>query len=394
MSLLGDHMGLDLGGLICCIYDAALDASRWQEFLARFVVEFSSQSAAIFGHDFSERSAELAGESVSLAAHHGISGSAMHSFAAHYCGVNVWTQDEHLHHEGAVVNGSSLYPDRYLSRTEWYGDWLKPQDLFYSFAIVVEKKTQRTLNLTAMRSKRCGPYRQEDEARLRLLVPHLQTAFALHRRLHRAEALASASLAVLEGLPIGVVLLDEHASVLHANARAHQLAQATGLLRFGAGDQLRAASAGDELRLARAMRMAVTTGAGNPISAGDAIRMHGLDGSLLHVLVTPLPQWSSPFGQHAAGAVFISDPTSTAQSLAQTFCSFYRLTGAEARLAQAVVNGLTLQEYASRQEVSIHTVRSQFKSAAAKMGVTRQADFVRTVLTGPAMLRWVERQQG
>lgn len=41
-------------------------------------------------------------------------------------------------------------------------------------------------------------------------------------------------------------------------------------------------------------------------------------------------------------------------------------------------------------DLAIHTVRSQFKSAAAKVGVSRQADLVRVVLLGPAMLRWPE----
>ena len=67
--------------------------------------------------------------------------------------------------------------------------------------------------------------------------------------------------------------------------------------------------------------------------------------------------------------------------------SLYGLTPAEARLAQALVNGLSLQEYADQQSVSIHTVRSQFRTIATKAGVGRQTDFVRAVLTGPAMLQ-------
>ncbi|MNV18232.1 hypothetical protein D3C71_1090530 [compost metagenome] len=67
--------------------------------------------------------------------------------------------------------------------------------------------------------------------------------------------------------------------------------------------------------------------------------------------------------------------------------SLYGLTPAEARLAQALVNGLSLQEYADQQSVSIHTVRSQFRTIATKADVGRQTDFVRAVLTGPAMLQ-------
>ncbi|MFY3386877.1 helix-turn-helix transcriptional regulator [Paracidovorax sp. MALMAid1276] len=383
------HSPNDIGmpGLIRSIYDAALDASRWQEFLVRFAAEFSSQTTMIFGQDFSDGSVEVTGGSTSLAAHHGVDEASMASFAAHYCRTNVWTADERLHHEGCIVNGSKFYPDEHLPRTEWHCDWLRPLDLFYTLAAVVEKRTHRSFNVTAVRSKRSGPYTAEEEQRLQLLVPHLQTAFALHRRLHKAEALAHASVAVLESLPMGVVLLGEAGCLLHANARAHSLAQSSGLVSISDSDGLRAKNAADNQRLQGAMRAVVSNPASAPMHAGTGMRLRGMTGNELHVVVTPLPHWSEPFGAHACGAVFISDPATPLQSLEGVLRSLYGLTPAEARLAQALVNGLSLQDHAEQQSVSIHTVRSQFRTIANKVGVGRQTDLVRTVLTGPAMLR-------
>ena len=57
--------------------------------------------------------------------------------------------------------------------------------------------------------------------------------------------------------------------------------------------------------------------------------------------------------------------------------------------AGKVVNSSAL--FADHQLPSKHTARSQFKSAAAKVGVGRQADFVRVLLTGPARLLWREQ---
>lgn len=56
------------------------------------------------------------------------------------------------------------------------------------------------------------------------------------------------------------------------------------------------------------------------------------------------------------------------------------------------MNGLSSQEYVEQRGRSIHTVRAQLKAAATKVGATkvgasRQADFVRTILMGPAMLQ-------
>lgn len=381
------HDDTGMPGLIRSVYDAALDASRWQVFLARFAHEFASQTTMIFGQDFSDRSVEVTGGTTSLAAHHGVGDDAMASFAAYYCRTNVWTEDERLHHEGQIVNGSKFYPDERLPRTEWHCDWLRPLDLFYTLAAVVEKRSHRSFNVTAVRSKRCGPYTVDEEQRLRSLVPHLQTAFALHRRLHRAEALAQASVSVLESLPMGVVLLGEGACLLHANGRARTFAKDSGLLRLSEHDGLHATAHADDLRLQAALRAAVATGSGVQLDAGTGMRLHGLAGTELHVMVAPLPRWSEPFGEHACAAVFISNPAATLQSLEDVLRSLYGLTPAEARLAQALVNGLSLQEYADQNALSIHTVRSHFRAIAGKTGVTRQTDFVRTVLTGPAVLR-------
>lgn len=381
-----------LGGkaaLVGSIYDAALDARRWGDFLDHFSVAIGSPASMIWAQDFGSNSVDVDGHTGAITAYRGIDPSAMATFSTYYSQRNVWLEDQNLHQSGRVVIGSQLFPDAQLGRTEWYADWLRPQDLFHTSAAVVERRHDQTFNVTAVRSKAAGNYAPHELQLLAELMPHLQSAFALHRRLHRLEALSQTSMALLEGLPMGVVLLDEHACMLHANKHAHRLARASGLLRLGEGARLYATSPRVDQALQRALTGAVRTGVGKPESAGDAFHLDGLDGMRLQVLVVPLPSWNSPFGEHAAAAVFISDPSAAlVQSLEAIVRSLYRLTNAEARLAQALINGLTPTEYAQQNGLSVHTVRTQFKSAAAKVGVSRQADFVRAILTGPAMLQW------
>jgi DNA-binding CsgD family transcriptional regulator/PAS domain-containing protein len=385
--------GPGLPALIRSIYECALDAHQWPEFLVQFGAEFASEMTLIWAQDFSNRSIELSAGPSALTAIQGVDAHFLSTFEQHFHHCNVWTQDERLHAEGQVVNSTELFCEDQLLHTEWYGDWLRPQGLFYSFAAVVEKRHQRSFNLTALRTRQRGPYSPSEIERLRALMPHLQTAFALHRRLHRAEALAHASLAVVDQLPMGVVLLGEQSQVLHANPRARALIQETGLLQLHAQDRLSATRPADDAHLQHTMRLAVSTGMGLPLSAGAALRLHGVSGQQLQVLVTPLPRGSEPFGAHAAGAVFLSDAHVRLAGLEGMLRNFYRLTPAEAQLAQALVNGWSPQEYADQHSLSIHTVRSQFKSAAGKLGVSRQADLVRTILTGPVMMRWNDSLQ-
>lgn len=66
--------------------------------------------------------------------------------------------------------------------------------------------------------------------------------------------------------------------------------------------------------------------------------------------------------------------------------SLYCLTGAEARLVSSLVEGHSLNAIADAFSVSKHTIRNQLKSVYEKTGTHRQAELVRQVITGPAML--------
>lgn len=376
----------DVGTLIGSIYEAALDSTRWNDFLVQFSARLNSSAALIWGNDFSDRSVDIHGNSGSISTYHGFDPAAMETFAAYYCQRNVWTEDPLLHKEGFVVTSSGLYPDADLKHTEYYNDWLRPQDLFYSSAAIVSKRDDRSLNVTLVRSQNAGTYTPNELKVINSLMPHLQAAFALHRRLHRLEALNHATTGALEASPFGVILLDERTHILHANSLAQRLAKQSGLLRFGNNNSLHAVSYSDNATLQHCLHGAVMTGKNRSGGSGGALRLKGSGDSHLDLVTVPLPGWASPFGEHSAAAVFISNPKTTISSLSDRLKSLYGMTPAEAKLTEALVRGLTPQEYAERQQLSLHTVRAQFKTAASKAGTNRQADLVRIVLTGPAVL--------
>ncbi|MDO7929652.1 hypothetical protein Q6A51_23030 [Pseudomonas sp. KFB-139] len=233
-------------------------------------------------------------------------------------------------------------------------------------------------------SGKAGVYSEQEMQVIAALMPHMQAAFDLHRRLYHLDALAQASVNVLESSSFGIVLVDESTEVLHANTLAHSLARGSGLLAIGDDNSVCACLAAQDARLQQLLQCAVRT---SDQIEGGGLRLRGPDGRQLDLVVTALPRWQSTFGERGAGAIFISNPNATIGSLTHMMRDLYGMTPAEARLTEALVNGLTPQEYAERQQVSLHTVRAQFKSAAARVGTTRQVDLVRIILTGPAVLR-------
>jgi DNA-binding CsgD family transcriptional regulator len=64
----------------------------------------------------------------------------------------------------------------------------------------------------------------------------------------------------------------------------------------------------------------------------------------------------------------------------ETLSRRYHLTPAEARLATAIAEGMSIADYAERHDVTRRTVRNQLQAVFDKTGVTRQAHLVSLLL--------------
>lgn len=381
--------------LVNLIYEAALDSSRWLEFLVEICGQLNSHTGLIWANDFNARSIDsgLVGQDVFIQT--GFTDSALASLSAYYAKRNVWLEDPRLHKEGRVVNGPMLFPSNHLKKTEFWTDWLRHEQIFHTCAAIVEKKQDRSVNVTMCRPESMGEYTADELTLLNRLMPHLQAGFALHRRLYRLQALSQAATGVLEQIPFGAVLLDHQGHVLYFNQRAENMAKLPRVLHLRDGSPVRCLHSGDELALAGLIHGATHTGtriknkvslASRSVAPAGGLRISGQDGRQLQLLVAPLPSWSNPFGTRSAAVIFISDPHAAPGNMSDLLRSVYGMTPAESRLTEALVNGGTPQELAETFNVTINTVRTLIKRAAAKAGVSRQSDLVRAVLTGPAVL--------
>lgn len=363
-----------VASLVGRIYEAALDRNEWPRFLGEFGTTLDSHIGMVWANDFNTREVEV-GLSSDFGVTRGISDSALASFGSYYGQLNAWLSDEQRHTEGAVVVDETLFPGAELVKTEFFADWLRPQDVRYTAAAIVEKRNDRSVNVTLARSAQAGPYRAEELRLFGVLMPHFKAAFDMHRRLHRAHALSASSCSVLEALPFGVVLLDAQGQVMHSTSRALRLAQRCGRVTFLEGQRPRFASAADADKLAQHVAGARATALGQHGSAGGVLRLLGRQGVGLQLRVVPLPVASGPFGLDAACAVFLTeDGQAFIGSLRGLLAVTYGLSPTESRLAEALVNGETVKSYADANQVGISTARTQVQAIMRKAGVARQAD--------------------
>ena len=207
---------------------------------------------------------------------------------------------------------------------------------------------------------------------------------AINRRMHELHSLTHAALAALERLNYGVLLLGPEGELRHSNRRAQDISERTRAFSAGASGRLQASPAAVANKLHKALQAAQQDGAGD--LAATALRLRGVTGSEVHAFVVPVPAGTRHFENAVVAMMFVADPQSTLLNFAAKLQQIYHLSPTEAQLAEALVNGRSLKQFAVKRGTSLNTVRTQLRSLAAKVGAKRQVDVVRCILTGPAVL--------
>ncbi len=247
--------------------------------------------------------------------------------------------------------------------------------------------------------------------RLEALFPYLS---ASPRNLSYLKSVMGQAYAVqflLDQLPNGFILLNSNLEVIYMNRISRErLVKKSGL--YLKEFRIHASLKSEEEQWQRAIVNAVAAStASNETqnNAGEILLIHsarekekrGKDEERsreLQILIRPVfidssglnsdGDWTSLMdGNHnhfPVVQVMIFDTSREVSNNATALLqALYNLTSAEASLAMALAEGRTPEEYAAFYGITPHTPRQQLKSIYKKMGVHRQVDVVRLLLSGP-----------
>lgn len=198
-------------------------------------------------------------------------------------------------------------------------------------------------------------------------------ASALRARVAGLEDRARFGLAALDALRQGIVVLDPQAMVQYANPAARVLAAAGALCRVR-HDTWRFADASVQARFQQALAGAC---ARDEPSCAGAFMVHTSQGPVAVSVLPlkaghPLLAWRGvPLAMLSIGAgaqTDVAPPDLLRQALGVTL--------AEARLAHALAQGLTVKGYALRAALSEQTVRGHLKNLLRKTDCHRQVELV------------------
>ncbi len=365
--------------LIGLAYDAAVDPKCWDEFLAVYENLYPGASQWLWLED-SER------QDVRIITNEACDASFIPSYQEYYATKNIWTDVMLGLPEGHTHMADWLLPGDVLEQSEFYADWLKPQDVRFGFGACLLKEGRHSMFYSLLHSKAYSTDETQDLELLRLLVPHMQRAAKLHVHLLGLEEQRDDLEEAVNLLSVGVIMLSDRGEVLMMNRRAQRILAARDGLAL-AGRRVTAAAQGDREHLARAIAATLAMAGGGPTTAAGAVAISRPSGLRPYALmVTPCmgnrenPSSLSLIVPAARVALFLRDPEDQSAPSDDLLKALYGLTPAEARLASALAEGGSLDKVAEQLAITKETARSQLKSVYSKTDTHKQGALIRLII--------------
>ncbi|MGR8932046.1 MAG: helix-turn-helix transcriptional regulator, partial [Gammaproteobacteria bacterium] len=211
--------------LIGKIYDAALTPALWSVFLEQLAEIFHSNGALIYLVDFSNRSAICHSDDISFIRSVRMPPDLLRDYDRYYSTVNVWLEHSKNLAVGLPVPTAALFPEAELSNTEWFNDWLKPNDYYRCLIGHLLQQDTLTVRMSIFRNKQ-RQFEKHEIALLSRIMPHLQRSCLFYKNLADLKSNQRVHANLLNRLPVGIVLIDKYGQTIFINEAAERLARA------------------------------------------------------------------------------------------------------------------------------------------------------------------------
>ena len=225
-----------------------------------------------------------------------------------------------------------------------------------------------------------GGWNSDNIEMIERLLPHIRQFVRVRHALIRAEALGASFVELLDNTEVGVFYLDQRGMIYETNARGRAiLRQGDGLL--DRGGFLCARLPADDAKLERLLARALPKSGSAAASGSMAVsRLPVLPRFALHI--NPVVIDRLDFGASRISAiVLIVDPGSRLRISPNLLSATLGLTEAQSVVAAELAAGRSVRDIALATRRQESSVRSLVKQMHIRLGITRQADLVRMVLS-------------
>lgn len=214
---------------------------------------------------------------------------------------------------------------------------------------------------------------------IRLLSPHVRQFVLVRHALAEARADGMRTAALLDTRRIGMLLVGRDGRIVEVNDRARALLSHREGLTVSEG-RLAAVRPEEADRLAKLLDVACRAG------TGGSMPVSRLPRAPLVVYATPVTTTAElPREDRVAARVLLAEPFSAPSVNAGNVSAALGLTPAQGRVVAALASGGTVASIAAETHRTEAAVRWHIREALGRLGLSRQADLVRVVLSTPGV---------
>lgn len=376
--------------LIRLIYEAATDPGQWnREILPALAAYIQAPECFLF-------TPLQTPQNGGYMYFHGIAREHADLYFNKYHHEDLWTMSalqKNLLIQGNVIFGDELMPrEQWLASQTYIECFARDENMAQLMTSVVfglDTAGSLVTCCSFFRGLHHPKFDENDRARLRLILPHLSRSLAVMQRLQLAELTEATSLAALDRMPSGILLLDESGAVAFSNRSAQRM--------LANGDGLRINNQRNKTGLGNLV--AENPEAASAISAAISATANTDPNSTPHIskcVTVPRPsgmasytmQFSALGKQNEFGSTsgkystisLIADGARDTEINPEMLQSAYGLTPTEAKVAVTLLKSNSAQEVANKLGTSPHTVNTQIKHIYCKLGVDTRTRFVKLML--------------
>lgn len=361
----------DISELVGQVYDAALQPERWPAVMERFGSLLDGAALVM--------SALHRDRGMLLGVATGQDPAAAVTLRTRYnsCETNPLVAAVSSLPVGVPAQRRAVYADNLYLSGELYNEIFRPQDLTHRAIACVHRSAQMLCPLGVLRPRRAPDLTTDDMRLIAMMLPHLQRALEISTRFTalRDEALGLAE--VLNRVSLALFVTDASGTPVRFNSAAERLARAQDGLWL-AGGELRAW----QPRQATTLRDAIRRALAEPGAPPSAMQVHRRSGKKPYLaVVVPLGGGAAvELGSSLAGAlVLVNDPEAPHAGRRQLLRRLFALSAREAQLAEALLEGKRLKEYADEAGITLSTARAQLRTVFMKTDTGRQAELMRVL---------------
>jgi DNA-binding CsgD family transcriptional regulator/PAS domain-containing protein len=356
------------------IYDAAASFDCWPTALDQLGKIFECSGVSLVDRD----PETMQGRAI------GMDPSTLQEYFSTWTNSNIYNVRTPVWQTGAITTDRDILTKSELLRSDYYNGFLKPRDMcsLLRISLRIEDPSRQTISL--MRPRAAEEFRESDVKVASILLPHLQRAAAISRRLQETGLMSGAVVELLDDNPTGVVLMTQTGKIVFANRAVRAMAEfADGFVLRQ--DRIEAPREADDDLLQRLI--AGATGRSDTVNAvrGGSLRLARKSGLRDYVvMVAPLRVAAEVFEWPGAVAcVLITDPGAAPKRPLTMLRRLYGMTASEARVAERLMTGESPEQVAAALDIKVATARVHLAALFRKTDTHRQGELIRLLLSLP-----------